>query len=55
MNKDLVLKFAFNLMTRHKRSLTIGGAIFAIVLSCFTGSVSAQSAEEEAVPSVVEK
>ena len=43
MNKDLVLKFAFNLMTRHKRSLTIGGAIFAIVLFCFTGSLFAQS------------
>ena len=43
MNKDLVLKFAFNVMTRHKRSLTIGGAIFAIVLFCFTGSLFAQS------------
>src|ERR1700733_4445738 len=46
MNKDLVLKFAFNLMTRHKRSLTIGGAIFAIVLFCFTGSLFAQSTDQ---------
>jgi hypothetical protein len=37
MNKDLVLRSVFNVMTRQKRSLTIGGAIFAIVLSCFTG------------------
>jgi hypothetical protein len=46
MNKDLVLKFAFNVMTRHKRSLTIGGAIFAIVLFCFTGSLFAQSLDQ---------
>ena len=45
MNKDLVLKFAFNLMTRHKRSLTIG-AIFVTALSCFTGSLFAQSTDQ---------
>jgi hypothetical protein len=46
MNKDLVLRSVFNVMTRQKRSLTIGGAIFAIVLSCFTGSVFAQSTDQ---------
>jgi hypothetical protein len=35
-------------MTLHHRSLTIGGAIFAIVLSCFTGNVFAQSTEQSA-------
>ena len=43
MNKDLVLRSVFNVMTRQKRSLTIGGAVFAIVLFCFTGSLFAQS------------
>jgi hypothetical protein len=33
-------------MTRHYRSLNLGGAIFAIVLSCFTGSLSAQSTDQ---------
>ena len=46
MNKDLLLRSVFNVMTRQKRSLTIGGAIFAIVLSCFTGSVFAQTADQ---------
>ena len=35
-------------MTLHHRSLTIGGAIFAIILSCFTGNVFAQSADQSA-------
>jgi hypothetical protein len=43
MNKDLVLRSVFNVMTRQKRSLTIGGAVFAIVFFCFTGSLFAQS------------
>jgi hypothetical protein len=46
MNKDLLLRSVFNVMTRQKRSLTIGGAIFAIVLSCFTGSLFAQSTDQ---------
>ena len=46
MNKDLVLRSVFNVMTRQKRSLTMGGAIFAIVLSCFTGSLFAQSLDQ---------
>jgi hypothetical protein len=46
MNKDLLLRSVFNVMKRQKRSLTIGGAIFAIVLSCFTGSLSAQSTDQ---------
>jgi hypothetical protein len=46
MNKDLVLRSVFNVMTRQKRSLTIGGAIFAIVLFCFTGSLFAQSTDQ---------
>ena len=33
-------------MTRHNRSFTIGCAIFAIVLSCFTGSLFAQSTDQ---------
>jgi hypothetical protein len=33
-------------MTRHNRSLTMRGAIFAIVLSCFTGSLFAQSTDQ---------
>jgi hypothetical protein len=33
-------------MTRHKRSVTIGAAIFAMVLSCFTGSSFAQSPDQ---------
>jgi hypothetical protein len=43
MNEYSVRAFGFNVMTRCKRSLTIGGAIFAIVLACFTGSLLAQS------------
>jgi hypothetical protein len=46
MNKDLVLRSVLNVMTRHKRSLTIGGAIFAIVLFCFTGSLFAQPTDQ---------
>src|SRR3981189_1987942 len=46
MNKYLVLRFVFNVVTRHKRSLTIGGAIFASVRSCFTGSLFAQSTDQ---------
>jgi hypothetical protein len=46
MNKNLLLTSVLNVMTRQKRSLTIGGAIFAIVLSCFTGSVFAQSTDQ---------
>jgi hypothetical protein len=33
-------------MTRHHHSSTIGCAIFAIVLSCFTGSLFAQSTDQ---------
>jgi hypothetical protein len=33
-------------MTRHHRSFTIGCAIFAIVLSCFTGRLFAQSTDQ---------
>jgi hypothetical protein len=46
MNKYLVLRFVSNVVIRHKRSLTIGGAIFAIVLSCLTGSLFAQSIDQ---------
>jgi hypothetical protein len=46
MNKNLVLRFVSNVMTRHKRNLTIGGAIFAVGLSCFTGSSFAQSTDQ---------
>src|SRR5579863_2411369 len=46
MNKNLLLTLVLNVMTRQKRSLTIGGAIFAIVLSCFTGRVFAQSTDQ---------
>jgi hypothetical protein len=46
MNKYLVLRFVSNVVIRHKRSLTIGGAIFAIVLSCLTGSLFAQSTDQ---------
>jgi hypothetical protein len=44
MNKYLVLRFVSSVMTRRKCRLTIGGVIFAIGLSCFTGSSFAQSA-----------
>src|ERR1700733_15466122 len=43
MNKDLVLKFAFNVMTRQTPVLALGGFLFAIALFCFTGSLFAQS------------
>jgi hypothetical protein len=33
-------------MTRHNRSATIGAAIFAMVLSCFTRSSFAQSPDQ---------
>src|ERR1700742_772102 len=41
--------FDSNNLRRHKRRSIIGGALCAIVLSCFTGSASAQSAEEDGV------
>ena len=52
MNKDLLLRSVFNAMTRQKRSLTIGGAIFAIVLFCFTGSLFAQSVAQSLAQSL---
>jgi len=52
MNKDLVLRSVFNVMTRQKRSLTIGGAVFAIVLFCFTGSLFAQSVAQSLAQSL---
>ena len=47
MNRYLPLSFDSNILRGHKRRSIIGGALCAIVLSCFTGSVSAQSAEED--------
>jgi hypothetical protein len=49
MNRYFPLSFDSNIFRRHKRRSIIGGALCAIVLSCFTGSVSAQSAEEDGV------
>ena len=49
MNRYLPRSFDSNILRRHKRRSIIGGALCAIVLSCFTGSVSAQSAEEDGV------
>ena len=46
MNKYLEFRFVSNVMTRNKYGLTIGSAMVAIVLSCFTGSSFAQSVDQ---------
>ena len=46
MNKYLEFGFVSNVMTRHKYGTTIGSAMVAIVLSCFTGSSFAQSIDQ---------
>ena len=46
MNKYLEFGFVSNVMTRYKYGITIGSAMFAIVLSCFTGSSFAQSVDQ---------
>src|ERR1700722_7359308 len=46
MNKYLEFRFVSNVMTRHKYGTTIGSAMVAIVLSCFTGSSFAQSIDQ---------
>ena len=46
MNKHLVFRFVSNAMTRYRYGITIGSAMAAIVLSCFTGSSFAQSVDQ---------
>ena len=46
MNKHLVFRFVSNATTRCNYGITIGSAMVAIVLSCFTGSSFAQSVDQ---------